>query len=140
MTNLGDIYNKEYRFEFTPSKNPWNGEGIPKTSSTADDTLRFTYEELYYLRNFFKEFGRDASFDDLEEFNEDMYEENRDFLADMLYLQLDRLRAKDEALDMSITFDDYEVVWPEELINDVLDDNFLDWKEIEDKMNEEELF
>ena len=32
----------------------------------------------------------------------------------------------------NISLDDYTVIWPESLINDVLDDNLLDWKAIEE--------
>lgn len=30
----------------------------------------------------------------------------------------------------NVSLDDYTVIWPESLINDVLDDNLLDWKAI----------
>lgn len=37
-----------------------------------------------------------------------------------------------DELSRHISLDDYAVIWPETLINDVLDDNLLDWKAIED--------
>ena len=36
----------------------------------------------------------------------------------------------------NISLDDYTVIWPESLINDVLDDNLLDWKAIEEAEND----
>lgn len=36
----------------------------------------------------------------------------------------------------NVSLDDYTVIWPESLINDVLDDNLLDWKAIEKAEND----
>ena len=36
----------------------------------------------------------------------------------------------------NVSLDDYTVIWPESLINDVLDDDLLDWKAIEEAEND----
>lgn len=84
------------------------------------------------LRQFFKEYGSDASFDELYEFNEDLYLDNAEILLDIICSRLNTVYLEEEMMLMdNISLDDYTVIWPESLINDVLDDNLLDWKAIE---------
>ena len=98
----------------------------------TNEPLRFTIEEMYLLRQFFKEYGSDASFDELYEFNEDLYLDNAEILLDIICSRLNTVYLEEEMMLMdNISLDDYTVIWPESLINDVLDDNLLDWKAIE---------
>ena len=41
-----------------------------KVPTGTDEPLRFNLEEMYLLKKFFMEYGCDASFDELYEFNE----------------------------------------------------------------------
>ena len=87
---------------------------------------------MYLLRQFFKEYGSDASLDELYEFNEDLYLDNAEILLDIICSRLNTVYLEEEMMLMdNISLDDYTVIWPESLINDVLDDNLLDWKAIE---------
>ena len=70
--NLGDTFEKDYYFEFEPRKNYETGKVAHKLPQGTNEPLRFTIEEMYLLRQFFKEYGSDASFDELYEFNEDL--------------------------------------------------------------------
>ena len=60
--NLGDIFEKDYYFEFEPRKNYETGKVAHKLPRGTNEPLRFTIEEMYLLRQFFKEYGSDALF------------------------------------------------------------------------------
>lgn len=65
------------------------------------------------------------------EFNEDLYLDNAEILLDIICSRLNTVYSEDEMMVMNnVSLDDYTVIWPESLINDVLDDNLLDWKAI----------
>lgn len=50
---------------------------------------------------------------------------------DIICSRLNTVYSEDEMMVMNnVSLDDYTVIWPESLINDVLDDNLLDWKAI----------
>lgn len=135
--NLGDIFEKDYYFEFEPRKNYETGKVANKLPRGTDEPLRFTIEEMYLLRQFFEEYGSDASFDELYEFNEDLYLDNAEILLDIICSILNTVYSEEEMMLMdNISLDDYTVIWPESLINDVLDDNLLDWKAIEKAEND----
>ena len=130
--NLGDIFEKDYYFEFEPRKNYETSKVAHKLPRGTNEPLRFTIEEMHLLRQFFKEYGSDASFDELYEFNEDLYLDNAEILLDIICSRLNSVYLEEEMMLMdNISLDDYTVIWPESLINDVLDDNLLDWKAIE---------
>ena len=130
--NLGDIFEKDYYFEFEPRKNYETGKVAHKLPQGTNEPLRFTIEEMYLLRQFFKEYGSDALFDELYEFNEDLYLDNAEILLDIICSRLNTVYSEEEMMLMdNISLDDYTVIWPKSLINDVLDDNLLDWKAIE---------
>ena len=89
------------------------------------------------MRQFFKEYGSDASFDELYEFNEDLYLDNAEILLDIICSRLNTVYLEEEMMLMdNISLDDYTVIWPESLINDVLDDDLLDWKAIKEAEND----
>lgn len=135
--NLGDIFEKDYYFEFEPRKNYKTGKVAHKLPRGTDEPLRFTIEEMYLLRQFFKEYGSDALFDELYEFNEDLYLDNAEILLDIICSRLNTVYSEEEMMLMdNISLDDYTIIWPESLINDVLDDNLLDWKAIEKAEND----
>ena len=98
--------------------------------------LEKTYEELLKLRKFFKKYGRDASFLDLESFDEDMFEENYDYLLDNLYSQLESLYPEDMLRDLDVSLEDYDIEWPQDLIADVLNDDFTDWDKLEAELEQ----
>ena len=135
--NLGDIFEKDYYFEFEPKKNYETGKVAHKLPQGTNEPLRFTIEEMYLLRQFFKEYGSDASFDELYEFNEDLYLDNAEILLDIICSRLNTVYLEEEMMLMdNISPDDYTVIWPESLINDVLDDDLLDWKAIKEAEND----
>ena len=135
--NLGDIFEKDYYFEFEPRKNYETGKVAHKLPRGTNEPLRFTIEEMYLLRQFFKEYGSDASFDELYEFNEDLYLDNAEILLDIICSRLNTVYLEEEMMLMdNISLDDYTVIWPESLINDVLDDDLLDWKAIKEAEND----
>ena len=118
--NLGDTFEKDYYFEFEPRKNYETGNVAHKLPQGTNEPLRFTIEEMYLLRQFFKEYGSDAS-----------------ILLDIICSRLNTVYLEEEMMLMdNISLDDYTVIWPESLINDVLDDNLLDWKAIEEAEND----
>ena len=130
--NLGDIFEKDYYFEFEPRMNYETGKAAHKLPRGTNEPIRFTLEEMYVLRLFFKEYGSDALFDELYEFNEDLYLDNAEILLDIICSRLNTVYSEEEMMVMdNVSLDDYTVIWPESLINDVLDDNLLDWKAIE---------
>jgi len=134
--NLGDIFEKDYYFEFEPRKNYETVKVAHKLPRGTNEPLRFTIEEMYLLRQFFKEYGSDASFDELYEFNEDLYLDNAEILLDIICSRLNTVYLEEEMMLMdNISLDDYTVIWPESLINDVLDDDLLDWKAIKEAEN-----
>lgn len=134
--NLGDIFEKDYYFEFEPRKNYETGRVAHKLPRGTNEPLRLTIEEMYLLRQFFKEYGSDALFDELYEFNEDLYLDNAEILLDIICSRLNTVYSEEEMMLMdNISLDDYTVIWPESLINDVLDDDLLDWKAIKEAEN-----
>lgn len=52
--NLGDFYEKDYYFEFEPRKNYETGKVAHKLPQGTNEPIRFTLEEMYLLRQFFK--------------------------------------------------------------------------------------
>ena len=135
--NLGDIFEKDYYFEFEPRMNYETGKAAHKLPRGTNEPIRFTLEEMYLLRLFFKEYGSDALFDELYEFNEDLYLDNAEILLDIICSRLNTVYSEEEMMLMdNISLDDYTVIWPESLINDVLDNNLLDWKAIEKAEND----
>lgn len=130
--NIADIFEKDYYFEFEPRMNYETGKAAHKLPQGTNEPIRFTLEEMYLLRQFFEEYGSDALFDELYEFNEDLYLDNAEILLDIICSRLNTVYSEDEMMVMdNVSLDDYTVIWPESLINDVLDDNLLDWKAIE---------
>ena len=71
------------------------------------------------------------------QFNEDLYLDNTEILLDIICSRLNTVYSEDEMMVMdNVSLDDYTVIWPESLINDVLDDNLFDWKAIEKAEND----
>ena len=119
--NLGDIFEKDYYFEFEPRKNYETGKVAHKLPRGTNEPLRFTIEEMYLLY----------------EFNEDLYLDNAEILLDIICSRLNTVYLEEEMMLMdNISLDDYTVIWPESLINDVLDDDLLDWKAIKEAEND----
>ena len=58
--NLGDIFEKDYYFEFEPRMNSETGKVAHKLPQGTNEPLRFDLEEMYLLRKFFEEYGSDA--------------------------------------------------------------------------------
>lgn len=128
--DLMEIYDKDYHFGFSPIGDRPLSE-VPVVFRTTEGLLRFTYEELLKLRKFFKEYGSDANFLDLESFDEDLFEENYDYLRDNFYSQLESLYPEDMLRDLDVSLEDYDIEWPQDLIADVLNDDFTDWDKLE---------
>lgn len=149
MVNYDDIEKKGYHFTLK-SIFP-NDETIPKAVIPKDKCLHFSPEEMLALRRFYKTNGREAPFEDFEDVEPDFYDENYGALLDFLYSSTSKLMRMIEAVyypdpvvnrnlwltvmeqELRYNLDDYEIIPPKELIDDVLDDNFTDWVGIMNK-------
>ena len=94
--NLGDIFEKDYYFEFEPRMNYETGKAAHKLPRGTNEPIRSTLEEMYLLRQFFKVYGSDALFDELYEFNEDLYLDNAEILLDIICSRLNTVYSEDE--------------------------------------------
>jgi hypothetical protein len=127
--NVDEVLKIDYRFSFDPMFN-----NAPDVFKTQDTLLRFSYAELYKLRMFFKKYGTDADFYDLEDFDFDFYDETYDYLEDNLNKLLRELYPKDMLEELHPSIEDYYILWPEDLIDDVMNDDFLNWGAIADAL------
>lgn len=63
-------------------------------------------------------------------------DDNAEILLDIICSRLNTVYLEEEMMLIdNISLDDYTVIWPESLINDVLDDDLLDWKAIKETEN-----
>ena len=138
MDYINGILEKDYHFGFVPVGDRPLSE-VPAVYKTQNALLRFSYVELYKLRKFFKKNGKYADFFELEGFDEDMFWENYDYLIDNLVVQLNALYPKDMVDELDITLEDYDIEWPEDLVEDVLNDSFLDWGAIDTQLKLERI-
>lgn len=141
--NYDKIHDKPYHFTLK-RRDPKN-EDVPEVVISEDKNLYFLPEEMLELRQFYKEFGRDVPFECLEDFAPDSYDEDWWAMLDFLYgsMSIDTQVAEAAAYpnpvmnrdalvlrlsqELPYNLDDYYIVPPKELIDDVLDDNFTDW-------------
>lgn len=65
-----------------------------------------------------------------------MFEENYDYLLDNLYSQLESLYPEDMLRDLDVSLEDYDIEWPQDLIADVLNDDFTDWDKLEAELEQ----
>ena len=96
--NIADIFEKDYYFEFEPRMNYETGKAAHKLPRETNEPIRFTLEEMYLLRQFFKVYGSDALFDELYEFNEDLYLDNTEILLDIICSRLNTVYSEDEMM------------------------------------------
>ena len=149
MIDFKEIHKKPYHF--TLERLDPEDEREPEAIILDDMNLHFTADEMLTLRRFYKERGRDVEFEKFEGYDEDCYEEDCEILLQYLY----RCTSKDmqdyvaahSMTDLGIytyqlsqklpyNLDDYWICPPDELIDNVLDDKFMDWVGI---MNEQDL-
>lgn len=159
------VVDKKYHFAFEPKKRP--AGYAPRVVVPDDQYICFSPNELYSLRKAFKQYGKDFVFRRLEDIDDNLYEEMYEDLSDMLYSNMTSPQSNKELADeinkiindfrngpqtdadenkmeqelnklVPYELEDYKVVFPDELINDVLDDNFLDWAAIEKEAKDSE--
>lgn len=137
------IHDKPYHF--TLKRRDPNNENVPEVIISDDKNLYFLPEEMLELHRFYQEFGRDVPFECLEDFSPDSYDEDWWAMLDFLYssTSIDMQVAEAAAYpnpvmnrdalvlrlsqELPYNLEDYYIVPPKELIDDVLDDNFTDW-------------
>ena len=102
--NVGEVLKIDYRFSFDPMFN-----NAPDVFKTQDTLLRFSYAEFYKLRMFFKKYGTDADFYDLEDFDFDFYDETYDYLEDNLNKLLRELYPEDMLVADALLLDHIEL-------------------------------
>lgn len=83
---------------------------------------------------FFKKYGTDADFYDLEDFDFDFYDETYDYLEDNLNKLLREFYPEDMLEELHPSIEDYFILWPNDLIEDVMNDDFLNWGAIADAL------
>ena len=140
MIDFKEIHKKPYHF--TLERLDPENENVPEANIPDDMNLHFTAEEMLMLRRFYKERGRDVEFEEFEGFDEDSYEDDCDILLQYLYMctskEMQDYAAAHPMEDLGIytyqlyqklpyNLDDYWICPPDELIDNVLDDNFMDW-------------
>lgn len=140
MIDFKEIHKKPYHF--TLERLDPENENVPEAIIPDDMNLHFTAEEMLMLRRFYKERGRDVEFEEFEGFDEDSYEDDCDILLQYLYMctskEMQDYTAAHPMTDLGIytyqlsqklpyNLDDYWICPPDELIDNVLDDNFMDW-------------
>lgn len=161
MVDIDDICNIGYHF--TLERTTLDCDYVPEVNIPEDDLLYFSPEEMIALRQFYKTCGRYESFESYMDFNPDSYDEcwwamleylyrnshvsseyiTEDLLAKKCSLSspvVEDMLMKDATLyelseKMPYNLDDYNIIAPKELIDDVLDDNFTDWKGILNEMD-----
>lgn len=126
MVEIKDLNNKVYHFRLEPREE----SDAPEVDITNDNFMKFSPEEMLYMRNFYKENGRDALFEDMEgdELLYDYFMEDVEVLTDSLYSVLG---------DGDFQLSDYYIVPSDELLNDLLDDNYTDWDGIQKAIDDE---
>jgi len=149
MIDYKEIHKKPYHF--TLERLDPEDERVPEAIIPDDMNLHFTADEMLTLRRFYKERGRDVEFEEFEGYDEDSYEEDCELLLQYLYLctskEMQDYAAAHPMTDLGIytyqlsqklpyNLDDYWICPPDELIDNVLDDKFMDWVGI---MNEQDL-
>ena len=149
MLDINKIHDKPYHF--TLERLAPNDVNVPDAIIPDDLNLHFTPEEMLHLRRFYKTRGRNVDFEVLEKYDPIGFEEDCDVLLQYLYMSTSRImqdyvaanplsNLSDFAYKLSrelpYSLDDYWIIPPDELIDDVLDDNFTDWVGI---MNELDL-
>ena len=130
---------------------PDNGN-VPEAVIPEDKCLYFQPDEMLELRNFYKREGRDAPFESLQDYAPESYDEDWWALLDHLYscTAIDMIVAETAAAsdpvinrdalvarllnELPYSLDDYDIIAPQELIDDVLDDNFTDWVGIRNRI------
>lgn len=133
---------------------PDNGN-VPEAVIPEDKCLYFQPDEMLELRNFYKREGRDAPFESLQDYAPESYDEDWWALLDHLYscTAIDMIVAATAAAsdpvinrdalvarllnELPYSLDDYDIIAPQELIDDVLDDNFTDWVGIRNKFRKD---
>lgn len=145
------IHDKPYHFTLR-RRDPYN-DNVPEVEIPEDMNLYFMPEEMLELRSFYKQYGRDEPFESLEDFAPDSYDEDWWAMLEYLYsttsidMQVaeaaaypDPVMNKDALLlrlsrDLPYNLDDYDIIPPQELIDDVLDDNFMDWVALRNELD-----
>lgn len=142
-----DEINKK-AYHFTLERKDPNNENVPEAVIPEDKCLYFQPKEMLKLRQFYKTEGYDAPFESLRDYAPDSYEENWWALLDYLYscTSIDVIIAETAAdpypvenrdallarlmKELPYSLDDYNIIAPQELLKDVLDDESTDWVEI----------
>ena len=140
-------------YHFTLERIAPDNENVPEAVIPEDKCLFFQPEEMLELRNFYKREGRDAPFESLQDYAPDSYDEDWWALLDYLYscTSIDMIVAETAAApapvinrdalvarllhELPYSLDDYDIIAPQELIDDVLDDNFTDWVGIRNRID-----
>ena len=140
-------------YHFTLERIDPDNENVPEAVIPEDKCLYFQPEEMLELRNFYKREGRDAPFESLQDYAPDSYDEDWWALLDHLYscTAIDMIVAETAAAsdpvinrdalvarllnELPYSLDDYDIIAPQELIDDVLDDNFTDWVGIRNRID-----
>lgn len=140
-------------YHFTLERIDPDNENVPEAVIPEYKCLYFQPEEMLELRNFYKREGRDAPFESLQDYAPDSYDEDWWALLDYLYscTSIDMIVAETAAApdpvinrdalvarllhELPYSLDDYDIIAPQELIDDVLDDNFTNWVEIRNRID-----
>lgn len=83
MIDFNEIHKKPYHFTLE-RVDPYD-ENVPEAIIPADKNLYFLPEEMLELRRFYKTYGRDVPFEELEDFAPDSYDEDWWAMLDYLY-------------------------------------------------------
>lgn len=148
MIDIDKIQDKPYHF--TLERIDPDDANVPEATIPDGLNLHFTPEEMLQLRRFYKTRGRNVDFEDLEKYDPIGFEEDCDALLQYLYMstskEMQDYVAANPMSDLSVfayklsqkmpySLDDYCIIPPEELIDDVLDDNFTYWVGIMNKLD-----
>lgn len=148
MVDINDIHNIGYHFTLESINSEF--EFIPEVTISDDDLLYFSPDEMIELRKFYRTCGREEPFESYKDFAPDSYDECRWAMLEYLYTNAhipseymtEELMAKKCSLNssdisdmlmkdatlyelsdrMPFNLDDYNIIPPEKLIDDVLDD------------------
>lgn len=145
------IQDKPYHFTLE-RRDPTN-TNVPEVSIPENNSLYFQPNEMLELRRFYKEEGRNAPFELLQFYAPESFENDWWALLGFLYSQTsidiialetaaspNPVANKDAWLDAMLdelpyNVDDYYIIPPKELIDDVLDDNFTDWVDLMNRLD-----
>lgn len=160
MENLKEVENKEYHF--TIERRDKAKYYAPVVDIPVSNFMRFMPYELLSFRKLFQKHGEKAQFKHLENIDVDLYDEMHEILTEFLYSNAgtqeereDRAnrmmgaycdyqnskRTRSDAKIMKMIIDkicpfdlsDYKVIFPDELKQDVLNDDYINWIAIENE-------